>query len=445
MSNHTSFIEENKKFLDAVLPLCKGLLALTQSLKDKTIYKGAESILRFSEEFDKYNALVTEGDYEDVDFKSEIVSCFNSMNRQRGKQKRLNLKWAIEGEEVSIDAVSIIIHDCLPSWKLLSTILIDNAVKYAPNNTDILINIHQTEHRKTVEISNLGPCVNPNETEAILMLSDSYRGINARSSGISGQGLGLKLAKLIIMSHQWRDATINAKSNSISQFRYNGIPYGMFTIAVSIKNEASIEKNSMLILNIAEKLNEFISHEFVRINPLLSKHVMEILEDSFGSKGEYVSISDDLRRNSFSLYEAIMNHLFQCEVLWNNTSIEKRAKYEISGTPKRFSKQLLDAITRRWAIMNHTIDIQESGFFSVLPMFSSLYLFFFLLSKHITNNDFNGFILLRGTQRNLEILPPDGNIFLIPTIEDKTVMDVILRENGLKISYLSSKIEIERL
>lgn len=443
MANCTSFIDENKKFTKAIIPLCEELLTQAKDLRDRTIYKGAESILRFSEEFDKYNSLVAAGDFENIDFKNEIVSCFNSMNRQRDKQKRLNLKWTSEGNDVPINGVSLVIQDCLPSWKLLSTILIDNAVKYAPDNTDILINIHQTEHRKTVDITNFGPVVYPNETEAILMLSDNYRGHNAKASGIMGQGLGLKLAKLIIMSHQWRDATINAKCNPTG-ISYNGIPYGKFTISVSIKNEASIEQKNALVLNVAEKLNEFISHEFIRINPLLSQHVMEILEDSFGTKREYSSIAESLRRNTYSLYEAIMDHLFQCEILWNNTSIEKRATYEMNGTPKKFSKQLLDAVTRRWTMENHTIKIRESGYFSVLPMSSSLYLFFYLLSRHITRSDYTGSVLLRGSRYNLELLPPEGERFIIPSDEEQKVMDVILKENALKITYSYTVFEIER-
>lgn len=445
MGTTHQFIEANREFIANVTPLCEDLITLTKGMNDKTIFNGARALLRFSEEFKSYNTLVDGGDYEDVSFKDEFESCFNSMMRQQNKSKRLTLEWTIEEEYVPFTPERFVMKGCYPCWKLLSTILIDNAVKYAPSNTSIIINLHETEHRKTIEISNIGPLLNPNEAEAIFMLGENYRGINAKQSGVTGQGLGLKLAKLIIMCHGWRDASIYAKSEPSGGFSLNGIPYGAFTVSFSIKNENSSHSPSGLMSTVTDNLNEFLSHEFVRINPLLSKHAVEILEDSFGGRKEYISVSNSLKKRTFKLYEAIMNHLYKCEVLWNNTSVSIRARDEMRSCPKRFSKQVFESISRRWEVNDHSIQIREKGYFSISPMYSSLYLFFFLLSKHIIKTEYKGDIQLLADRGGMQLFPPDGESFVVPNDDDKQLMDVILEENNLSIVYNTKHFDIERL
>lgn len=434
-----TFIDINREFIDSVPALCTEVEALTEQLADRTIFKNVKLLQDFAKEFEKYNSLIAGGELEDVNFKEAIESCFDSMTRQLEKHKKVKLVWLQEGQPVTDGFEQFTMEKCYPSWKLLSTILIDNAVKYAINETDITINLHQTEYRKTIEIKNIGPLLCDDELEAVFSLNENYRGENARKSGIDGQGLGLKLAKLIIASHQKRDATISAECTSIANVNnVNNVPYGEITISFSIKNASTVNGDNILSKEvITNALDEFLSHEFIRINPLLSKHVIEMLDDSFSRKSEYSQISQCLQQKVFKIYHIVMLHLKRCELLWNNPNDIRSTGEEMPGSAKRFDNQLYDTIDRALKCSCNTeIEIKKQGraHFSFSPMYLSLHLFSFILSQHLIHSNFKGVITMNVDSQELQLLAPEGDSFNQITEDDNRLFELILRENGLEMN-----------
>lgn len=79
----------------------------------------------------------------------------------------------------------------------LWTILLDNAIKYSPEKTDILIKVIRGVKKTSVIVSDSGVGIARNELRHIF--DRFYRSDKARTSG--GYGLGLAIAKEIVESH----------------------------------------------------------------------------------------------------------------------------------------------------------------------------------------------------------------------------------------------------
>ncbi|MES3038320.1 MAG: ATP-binding protein [Bdellovibrionota bacterium] len=80
--------------------------------------------------------------------------------------------------------------------------LIENAIKYSPEDTKILITSEEAENAVVVQISDQGPGVPPDELPNIFM--KFFRSKNAKSSPIKGSGLGLYLAMYFTELHKGR-------------------------------------------------------------------------------------------------------------------------------------------------------------------------------------------------------------------------------------------------
>lgn len=72
-------------------------------------------------------------------------------------------------------------------------IILENAWKYSPNSKDIIINFNELGNQLTVDITNWGPVVQPDEYD--LLTNRGYRGKAAlEETNIEGRGLGLSIA-----------------------------------------------------------------------------------------------------------------------------------------------------------------------------------------------------------------------------------------------------------
>lgn len=89
----------------------------------------------------------------------------------------------------------------------LFTILLDNAIKYSPNNKDIKIASRKSDHHIYITISDQG--IGIDEKDMPHIFDRFYRADKSRSK-ISGHGLGLSIAKEIVKSHK---GAISVKSN----------------------------------------------------------------------------------------------------------------------------------------------------------------------------------------------------------------------------------------
>ncbi len=81
----------------------------------------------------------------------------------------------------------------------LFTILLDNAVKYSPNERQIQITSRKSDHQIDITVSDQGMGIDEKDIPHIF--DRFYRADKSRSK-ISGYGLGLAIAKEIVKSHQ---------------------------------------------------------------------------------------------------------------------------------------------------------------------------------------------------------------------------------------------------
>lgn len=80
--------------------------------------------------------------------------------------------------------------------------LIENAIKYSPNGSKILISTEENGGRVMVQVADQGPGIPSDELSNIFM--KFFRSKDAKSSPIKGSGLGLYLAKYFVELHQGR-------------------------------------------------------------------------------------------------------------------------------------------------------------------------------------------------------------------------------------------------
>lgn len=85
--------------------------------------------------------------------------------------------------------------------------LIENAIKYSPEETKILVTTEEVDNKIHIQVSDQGPGINSQDLPNVFM--KFYRCKNAKTSPIKGSGLGLYLAKYFIELHS---GSISAES-----------------------------------------------------------------------------------------------------------------------------------------------------------------------------------------------------------------------------------------
>jgi len=120
--------------------------------------------------------------------------------------------------------------ETLPAFELVPFVIIENAIKYSPQNQQIFVKFEENNGRPLyVTVESLGPIVFPSEIDAIF--DRGIRGRQVQKLGITGDGLGLYLAKFLCDYH---DVALTAKSDQHSTFSMSGVPYSQFTIRLEI-------------------------------------------------------------------------------------------------------------------------------------------------------------------------------------------------------------------
>lgn len=78
--------------------------------------------------------------------------------------------------------------------------LVENAIKYSPEDTKIMVSSEETPSKVIVQVADQGPGIPQDELQNIFM--KFFRSKNVKSSPIKGSGLGLYLAKYFTELHQ---------------------------------------------------------------------------------------------------------------------------------------------------------------------------------------------------------------------------------------------------
>ena len=84
--------------------------------------------------------------------------------------------------------------------KRLISIIIDNAIKHSHPKTNIEVSLHKIKNELNIEITNYGDGIKPGDEEKIF--ERFYRADKSRNRSDNRYGLGLAIAKNIVINHE---------------------------------------------------------------------------------------------------------------------------------------------------------------------------------------------------------------------------------------------------
>ena len=112
------------------------------------------------------------------------------------------------------------------NFELIPYAILDNALKYSPDNASIDVIVEDKSSSVSVTISSLGPFIEPSERSKIFM--PGYRGAHAIKSKQTGTGIGLGTAKLL--SAQFKGSiSVEQESESVER---GGFAYFLTRFAI---------------------------------------------------------------------------------------------------------------------------------------------------------------------------------------------------------------------
>ena len=102
--------------------------------------------------------------------------------------------------EISVRGTANSLIDSYPVIDTLPILIIDNAIKYTPRNSEVEIDFLEDSNEIEVTVANMGPFIKPDERGKIF--TRGYRGEEAIKTNASGLGFGLSFIKHICDIHQ---------------------------------------------------------------------------------------------------------------------------------------------------------------------------------------------------------------------------------------------------
>lgn len=115
-----------------------------------------------------------------------ISLCFDKADKK-------NIKIQLEGPDIECRINTPLIEQALIN-------LIDNAIKYGPENTSVTIQLAQSENMAIIKVIDQGSGIAPEHHERLF--ERFYSVDKARSRELGGSGLGLSIVKHIALAHQ---------------------------------------------------------------------------------------------------------------------------------------------------------------------------------------------------------------------------------------------------
>lgn len=127
----------------------------------------------------------------------KVVRCFQAIAAKK------NIRCWLEGASRSTSFGPNV-------FEIVPYLLIDNAIKYSPPNSDITIKLEETRSTIVLTFTSIGPLIDPDEMVEIF--TKAQRGRHAIKSNVPGTGVGLFLAKSLV--EQFRGTISVATSDS---------------------------------------------------------------------------------------------------------------------------------------------------------------------------------------------------------------------------------------
>ncbi len=158
-----------------------------------TIKHSAEDLLKFISTILNYAKIESQGVELHLQAKdiNEILKEVIRKNEFLAKLKHIQLITELEPLfALSVDP------DLL---KQVFSNLIENAIKYSPENSKILISSEETDNKIIIQVADQGMGISPDDLPNVFM--KFFRSKNAKASPIKGSGLGLYLAKYFVELH----------------------------------------------------------------------------------------------------------------------------------------------------------------------------------------------------------------------------------------------------
>ncbi|MHC1652256.1 hypothetical protein ACODUL_03025 [Stenotrophomonas maltophilia] len=141
------------------------------------------------------------------------------MLRTKGREKRV---------EVEFSGQSFNKSDLYPVFDIVPFLLLENAIKYSPKESKVVVTFSERPQFIDVLIESLGPLVKGDERSKLT--EKNFRGECAKALGIPGTGFGLHFAKFVCDLNQI-DLEI---SPSASSYSVNGVPHAPFKVTLRV-------------------------------------------------------------------------------------------------------------------------------------------------------------------------------------------------------------------
>lgn len=140
------------------------------------------------------------------------------------KMRKLLKGYGRKNVWISLDTQSTYAYRIFQSFETLLFIILENAIKYSPDNSPITVNFEEhANERLVVVIESTGPHCRTDELSKLG--TKGFRGENAQQLDSTGQGIGLHFAKNICEQHN-----IDIEFSSRYMYKDHGVTYGTFTV-----------------------------------------------------------------------------------------------------------------------------------------------------------------------------------------------------------------------
>lgn len=158
-------------------------------------------------DFSKLERSIEEYSFQPIDIGQVVTSAVEAYRfyaEQRDARIHLNIAQDLPQIEADSEAISQLLIN-----------LVDNAVKYSEDQKEITVNVFGRRSNIVIQVVDRGVGIDEEDIKKIF--DKFYRGKNAADLGTGGTGLGLTLAKAIVVAHGG-DIRVRSKKGAGSRF-----------------------------------------------------------------------------------------------------------------------------------------------------------------------------------------------------------------------------------